>query len=178
MAKKKIPKQSGWSYEISQRLPIIKFIGGFIVFTVLFYLITDSSWFLDIRAFFIAIYTNISSALLNIFGFQTKAEGSILTNSTFSVNVKEGCDALIPMIIYITAVLVFPADWKKKWRGLMVGIPILFVLNLLRIVSLYLIGIYIPSIFEFMHVEFWQVLFIICTVLTFVRWLKTTQISF
>ncbi len=177
MGKKKKVKESSIKNEISQRLPIIKFIGGFIVFTTLLFLVTDADWFLNIRSFFIGIYTSISSVILNIFGFGTDANGSILSNTDFSVNVKEGCDALVPMIIFIAATLVFPVSWSHKWKGLLIGIPLLFALNLIRIISLYLIGIYIPSIFDFMHVEFWQVLFILCTVLIFVRWLKTSQVS-
>ena len=105
------------------------------------------------------------------------SSGSILSNGRFSVDVQEGCDAVVPTILFITAVLVFPTSWKHKLKGLTFGVPSLFAINLFRIVTLFLTGLYIPSLFDFMHVEFWQALFILATVLIFISWLRKTNIT-
>lgn len=177
MAKKQKNKQNNFLAELKQRLPILKFIGGFIVFTIVFYLLTDADWFDTFRAPLVAAYTNISSVLLNIFGQSTNANGAMLTSPRFSVNVQEGCDAIVPTILYITAVLVFPTSWRHKMWGLGIGVPALFGLNLIRIISLFITGLYAPQFFDFMHVEFWQALFIILTVLLFIQWLKRSNIN-
>lgn len=175
MGKKKVVEQGGFSDELKQRLPILKFIGGFIIFTIVFYLLTNAPWFEIFRAPLVNFYTFLSSIVLSILGQGTSATGSILSSSEFSVNVQEGCDAIVPTILYMTAVLVFPTSWKNKSSGLLIGIPLLFLLNLIRIITLFLTGIYAPKLFEFMHVEFWQALFILCTVLIFISWLKKSN---
>lgn len=175
--KVKSSKQSNWAKELKDRMPVLKYIGGFIIFTIIFYILTDADWFETIRRPIIAVYSGLSSIFLNILGYGTSADGSLLTSSQFSVNIKEGCDAIIPTILYAVAILVFPTDWSKKWRGLLAGVAFLFALNLIRIISLFLTGIYAPSIFEFMHVEFWQALFILITIMIFLRWLKSTTLT-
>lgn len=177
MAKKQKIKQNTFLSEIQQRLPILKFIGGFIAFTIVFYLLTDADWFDTFRAPLVSAYTAISSILLNIFGLGTNANGAILSSARFSVNVQEGCDAVVPTILFITAVLVFPTTWRHKLWGLGTGVPALFGLNLIRIISLFLTGLYAPDFFDFMHVEFWQALFIILTVLLFIQWLKKSNLK-
>ncbi len=157
------------------RLPVLKFIGGFIIFTVVFYLITNADWFESVRTPLVGIYSTLASVVLNIFGYGTSAVGSVLRSADFSVNIKEGCDAVIPTVLFITAVLVFPTSWNHKLKGILIGVPLLFAVNLLRIITLYLTGLYQPDLFDFMHVEFWQVLFIVFTVLLFIRWLKGTN---
>lgn len=178
MPKKQKPETNkGWQKEIKDRLPVLKFIGAFIIFTIVFYLATNAAWFDNVRTPLISMYTGLSSFFLNIFGMGTSANGSILTSADFSVNVKEGCDAVVPTLLFVTAVLVFPTAWKYKLRGILEGVAILTVLNLIRIISLFLTGIYAPDFFDFMHVEFWQAVFIILTVLTFIRWLRSTNLT-
>lgn len=170
-------KESKLKDELISRLPIIKFIGGFFIFTIVFYLLTNADWFDTVRSPLISVYTTLSSVILSIFGFDMVSSGSILSNGRFSVDVQEGCDAVVPTILFITAVLVFPTSWKHKLKGLTFGVPSLFAINLFRIVTLFLTGLYIPSLFDFMHVEFWQALFILATVLIFISWLRKTNIT-
>lgn len=177
MAKKQSSstKTRKFSAELKDRLPILKFIAAFILFTIMFYLMTTADWFESIRQPLIRVYTYMSSIVLNIFGMNTSSDGSVLSSARFSVNVKEGCDAVAPTLLFVTAVLVFPVAWRHKFKGLLYGIPALTVLNLIRIISLFLIGIYAPALFDFMHVEFWQAVFILLTVLLFIYWLRNAK---
>ncbi len=176
--KKKTPKKtSNFAQEIKDRIPVLKFIGGFFVFTIVFYLISDADWFDKFRSPLITVYTYLSSMILSIFGLSTQSTGSILSNGSFSVDVQEGCDAVVPTILFITAVLVFPTSWSHKLKGLLYGVPALFTINLIRIISLFLIGLYVPKLFDFMHVEFWQAAFILATVLIFISWLRKSNVA-
>jgi len=175
--KKNKKKESSIKDELMARLPVIKFIGGFFLFAIVFYLLTHANWFEVVRTPLIKVYTALSSILLSIFGYNMSSNGSILTNGAFSVDVQEGCDAVVPTILFITAVLVFPTAWKHKLRGLLFGVPALFAINLFRIITLFLTGLYIPSLFDFMHVEFWQALFILATVIIFIYWLRKSNVT-
>lgn len=158
--------------ELKDRLPVLKFTAGFIVVTVVFFLLTNSDWFDVIRKPLLIAYTEVSSVLLNIFGMGTKANGDILFSDDFSVNIEEGCDAIAPAILYAVSILVFPVAWKYKWKGLVYGLLAIFTLNIVRIISLFLTGIYFRSLFEIMHVEVWQAVFIVLTVVTWLYWLR------
>ena len=95
------------------------------------------------------------------------------------MSIEEGCDAIAPAILYIISVAIFPIATKTKWKGLIYGLLAIAVLNIIRIVTLFLTGIYAPSLFEFMHVDFWQAIFIVFTVGLWIYWMKwaTTQVA-
>ncbi len=77
-----------------------------------------------------------------------------------------------PMALYIAGIVAFPALLKKKFTGLIVGLLVIFFLNIVRIVALFLTGIYMPSLFEAMHVEVWQVIFILVAIALWFIWLR------
>jgi exosortase/archaeosortase family protein len=132
-------------------------------------------WFVPISDFILNIYAKISSGILNILGQETSANNGNISSSAFAISVKKGCDAIAPMILYSFAIIFFPVNYKLKLKGIGIGIALLFVLNIIRIVSLYLIGKYAnKTIFDIMHVDVWQIFFIIITVFIWVQWLKTS----
>jgi len=166
--KSKVKKTSEWQ----DRKPVLKFAGTFLAICLIFFLITNMSWFSAFRAPILSMYSGISAVLLNIFGYGVKASGEILSSSNFSVSIEEGCDAIAPAILYIVSVGIFPVAWKYRWKGLLYGLLAIVVLNLIRIITLYLTGVHVPSLFEFMHVDFWQAIFIVFTVGIWIYWMK------
>ena len=167
--KKVAPKRPG---EWEERKPVLKFAGTFLATCILFFLVTNMSWFQAFRAPLLSMYSETSSFLLNIFGYGTNASGPLISSSDFSVSIEEGCDAIAPSILFAISVAIFPIAWSVRWRGLLWGLLAISVLNLIRIVSLFLTGIHIPSLFEFMHVDVWQAIFIVFTVGIWIYWMK------
>ncbi len=166
--KQSVQSTSEWS----ERKPVLIFAGSFLLICLTFYLITNMAWFSSFRAPILSVYSSISAALLNIFGYGVTATGELLSSADFSVSIEEGCDAIAPAILYAVSVAIFPIAWKARWKGLLFGLLAIFVLNIIRIVSLYLTGIYIPSLFDFMHVDFWQAIFIVFTVGIWIYWMR------
>ncbi len=167
--KKKQVRQPG---EWESRKPVLKFAGSFLLACLIFYLLTNMSWFSAFRTPLLNMYSGISAAILNIFGFGVSASGPILSSADFSVSIEEGCDAIAPSILYAISVAIFPMSWNVRWKGLVFGLLAITVLNLIRIITLYLTGIYVPSLFEFMHVDFWQAIFIVFTVGIWIYWMR------
>jgi len=114
----------------------------------------------------------VASKILNLFGFDSITSGSNISSSStsFSVSIKNGCDALEPVAIFTFVVLLAPVSLKSKLYGMASGIPLLLILNQLRIISLYIFGIYSPFLFDLMHVQVWQALFIVITLMLLVYW--------
>jgi len=146
---------------------------GFIVLVGISAWIQNTEWFKNAIIPILNVYASISSGILNIFGQGTSAVDQSVAGTNFSVSIKQGCDAIAPMVLYTTAILIYPISSKVKWQGIFGGLLALVVLNIVRIVSLYLSGAYgSQGFFDFMHIEFWQVLYIILTVLVWLVWIR------
>lgn len=120
-----------------------------------------------------------SSFLVNLTGDQTTVQGVLVQGSKFVVAVRRGCDPLEPIALFGAAVIAFPASWKRKVCGLAIGAALLFMLNLVRIGSLYLLGKSKSTLFETLHLELWPAFFILVALSLWVLWLMwirdTTQ---
>ena len=47
-------------------------------------------------------------------------------------------------------------SWSKRLIGVLIGIPTLFVFNVMRIVGLLFVGRYAAEMFDIAHIYFWQ----------------------
>ena len=153
--------------------PIPAYLGLFIFFMAVFNLIRYTKFFEQwIYAPLVTANAHISSWILNIFGQETHADLNSIYSEPFDLSIAAGCDALTPITIFASVVLAFPATTKQKLTGAGLGIAFLLIINLVRIVALYFVGRYYHDWFEFMHVEFFQFLFILLGLICCGVWLK------
>jgi exosortase H (IPTLxxWG-CTERM-specific) len=156
-----------------QKRPILFFILIFAALIILFYLLWITPFFeTHFQPHIVSVNVVISNFVLNIFGQKTQANGSMIYSSLFSIDIKRGCDGVEAMALFASVLLAFPAQWKKKLIGLAGGVSILFSLNIVRIVSLFLTGIYYHKAFDIMHVQVWQVLFIFVALGLWIFWIQ------
>jgi exosortase H (IPTLxxWG-CTERM-specific) len=129
---------------------------------------------LDSEAFraYLGVLTRISGAFLNLFGSDIAVVGRRISNSAFSVEVAQGCDAIQVCSLLAAAVIAFPVGFKRKLRGLALGILLLQILNLLRIITLFWIGAYFSSVFHTAHVVVWPGILITVTIVTWILWVR------
>jgi exosortase/archaeosortase family protein len=120
----------------------------------------------------ITFYAKLSSRLLNLMGQQATVFGDTISSSQFSIGIKMGCDAVEPMALFAAGILAFPALFRKKLVGLLAGLFVIFVLNIVRIATLFLVGIKYPDLFEVMHFEVWQAIFIVVAIGLWFIWLS------
>jgi exosortase H (IPTLxxWG-CTERM-specific) len=111
----------------------------------------------------------VSGAILNGLGQRVAMRGTVI-QGRFAVNIRNGCNGVEAMLIFLAAVLAFPAPWRWRLGGLVLGIAAIQAINLVRVVSLYLIGVYYPSVFASFHTVIWQSVVILCGVLLWVLW--------
>lgn len=157
----------------SPQRPVLKFLFIFGILLALFYVFIAFSPFYSKR--FVPSHhhwiAKVSSGLLIVLGQDTTVTGASISSPRFSVNIIRGCDAVEPIALYVCAVLAFPLPFLKRLPGIIVGALILLILNFIRIVSLFLIGVYSPRIFSLTHLDVWQALFIFFAVLLWILWL-------
>jgi exosortase H (IPTLxxWG-CTERM-specific) len=111
-----------------------------------------------------------SGAVLNAMGQHISQNGTVLRSAKFAVNIRNGCNGVEAMLIFLAAVLAFPASWKARVAGLVLGILAIQVVNLIRVVALFLTGVYFPSIFNASHTVIWQTIVILFGVLLWIFW--------
>ncbi len=160
------------SEHASERRELRWFFTVFLALLAAFYALSLLPW-IDARIFFpvMKVCAHGSSALLNLAGLKTIAEGVVIRGPGFAVAVRRGCDPLEPIVLFAAAVIAFPAAWRLRFIGLAIGNSFLFGLNLARIASLYLLGASKSTLFESFHLCWWPVFFIVCSLALWVLWL-------
>jgi exosortase H (IPTLxxWG-CTERM-specific) len=113
-----------------------------------------------------------SGAGLNLLGQEVTQEGTALRSPRFAVNIRNGCNGVEAMVIFLAAVVAFPAPWASRAIGLLLGVLGIQVVNLIRVVALFLTGAYFPSWFDSSHTVIWQGLVILSAVLLWIFWAR------
>ena len=112
----------------------------------------------------------VSGATLDLLGQDVRMQGTIIRGSRFAVNIRNGCNGVEAMLIFLAAVLAFPAPWRARLLGLAVGVVAIQAVNLVRVVALYLTGAYFPAFFDASHTVVWQTVVILFSVLLWILW--------
>lgn len=119
---------------------------------------------------FTAGVARVSGATLSLLGQDVSMRGTIIESPSFAVNIRNGCNGVETMLIFLSAVLAFPAPWKARAIGLVFGIVAIQAVNLLRVVALFYTGAYFPAWFDTSHTVIWQSLVILAGVLLWILW--------
>lgn len=112
----------------------------------------------------------VSGATLELLGQDVRMQGTIIRGSRFAVNIRNGCNGVEAMLIFLAAVLAFPAPWRARLLGLAIGAVAIQAVNLVRVVALYLTGAYFPAWFDASHTVVWQTVVILFSVLLWILW--------
>lgn len=100
------------------------------------------------------------------------AEGPRLISPKVRLSVLNGCEGTESILLFAAAVLAFPAPWRKKPAGLLVGLVWVFLLNQVRIVGLFFILRYRPQWFEAVHGTIAPIFIILAGAVVFALWLN------
>lgn len=112
----------------------------------------------------------ITAFILKVFGMEAHVSGTTIIAPLFSVEVIAACSGIFAYVLFVAAVFAYPCKLKAKLIGIVLGLPAIFFVNLVRMVSLFYIGAYLPQFFEPAHLLFWQALMIVTVVLVWLFW--------
>jgi exosortase H (IPTLxxWG-CTERM-specific) len=152
-------------------------------FFVLFLLLQGALFGLELtpwaQEWFVVPWTNtlaaISAGIVKLFDPQVIAQGKVLqsANSGFAVSIEAGCNGIEATIVLLAAILAFPAPWKRKLIGLVIGIIAVQGLNIVRVISLFYLGQWNFSVFEWAHLYAWQALIMLDVMIVWLLWVRT-----
>jgi len=99
-------------------------------------------------------------------------QGTVLraSPSGFAVEMKDGCNGANVLILLWSAVIAFPATVAYKAKGVFWGALTIQSVNLVRFISLFYLGQYSLSLFEFAHEYLWESLIMLDGLLFFGWW--------
>ena len=115
-----------------------------------------------------------SAGLIRAFDGDARSEGKTLYSQKtgFGVTIEAGCNGVEAMIVLLAGILAFPAPWKLKLAGLAIGAVAIQALNLVRIVSLFYLGLWDAQWFEWAHLYIWQSLIMLDALIVWLLWIR------
>ncbi len=161
-----------------KRKKLLMFVGQFIAIVIAYYMIV---LFLSEELFspYVNATAYLSSLLIRIFYDGITVSGNFIGSGTSYISLSFGCEGTEPLVIFLAAMVAFPLKFKDKLIPLLSGIGILYFLNLIRVLGLFIVNVNIPSIFVEVHEIYFPIVFIIFAFIQFfisLKWsLKKSQ---
>lgn len=94
----------------------------------------------------------LSTGLLNLIGEDIILAGRTLRSTTGSmVTVVEGCDALRIYSVLAAAIIAYDSTIKQKITGIVIGVSMMFLFNIVRISLLLWVDIHFTAVFDLFH---------------------------
>ena len=156
--------------------PIIKFIGTFAILMALFYGMfyrppTEDSWFRDVFPWYLSKYAvRVGGGSSSGSERRSPFEDSTSRRPGSRFSIVRGCDAMEATALFVAAAIAFPAPILRRLLGVVAGVLALAGVNLVRIVSLYYVGVYWRDWFDDAHIEIWQPAFIVIAIVFWITW--------
>ena len=131
------------------------------------------------QQWFVIPWTNtlaaISAPIVKLFDRKVLAHGKVVKSAStgFAVSIEAGCNGVEATIVLVAAVLAFPASWRRKLAGLAIGIIAVQGLNIVRVISLFYLGQWNFSVFEWAHLYVWQALIMLDVLVVWLLWVRT-----
>ncbi|HEV7920750.1 MAG TPA: exosortase H [Thermoanaerobaculia bacterium] len=155
----------------SPRRTQVLFLVRFFLLLAAFYAVVSlevvDRWFVAPFTHGIAI---VSAALLNLIGQHVEVVGTAIRNDAFAVQIQNGCNGLEAVVFLCAAILSFPATWRQRGLGILATVVGIEAVNLIRVVSLFLLGRYHPDVFQLFHLAIWQAIILGIAALMFYGW--------
>lgn len=112
----------------------------------------------------------VCAAMLNVFGQHVTTSGTVISGARFAVDIQNGCNGLEAVAFVAAAVFAFEAPLRARAIGIVIGALAIEVFNVIRILTLYVIGRDHPTLFDTFHLAVWQTVMFGVATLFFVAW--------
>jgi exosortase H (IPTLxxWG-CTERM-specific) len=116
-----------------------------------------------------------SAMLLRAFDRDVVVSGAAIfsASSGFGIVIRAGCNGVEATIVLLAAMLAYPAPWRHRLLGFAAGALAVQALNLVRIASLFYLGQWNETAFEWAHLYVWQALIMLDALVVWLLWLRT-----
>lgn len=99
----------------------------------------------------------------------------IVANNANTVYIASGCNGLEAIFLMFAAIMAYPAPWCRRWRGLALYLPALFLLNLVRVVALVHVAHRHRALLDLAHFQIAQGILILFVLVFWVHYLRRLE---
>lgn len=134
----------------------------------------------DILGAFLGRLTTLTASttfvLLELLSIDVVQEATVIYQpGGFAYEIYYRCTGFLPVACLAVSILAYPGYLRHKLAGLAVAIPLLILLNLVRLVHLFLIGVAKPELFGLAHRVLWEGTMILAVLGLWLAWKKWVQ---
>jgi exosortase/archaeosortase family protein len=173
------PRSVQWrpTWRLPPRTPEVRFVTVFVVvagalFAAYYFPYSQHGMSERFMNEWLRFYAHGVGGLLSLFDARVFAHGNVV-DGPFPMTIVKSCDAMEANILFVAAVLALPGVWPRKAIALCAGLGVLVAMNLLRLCTLYCVGLLAQGAFDFAHYDLWPLLLIAFATVDFVicaRW--------
>ena len=129
---------------------------------------------LHVIAPFTAAVAHVSAWIMQLFDHHVIARNNDILSaiSGGGIEIVAGCNGVEAVLILVSAILAFPAPWKHKVAGMLIGFVAIQSLNVVRIISLFYLHEWNRVWFDWFHLYLWQALIILDALVFWLLWLR------
>ena len=143
----------------------------FVLFTVIAFAVILTPWCDQYILQPMNIMTASASAwIIRMLGTEVVAASTQIISNTGGVNIKEGCNAVYAIIIFLAGIFAFPTSIAKRVLGAVLGVVALTAVNLIRVVTLFYLSSSNKELFDEAHLYIWQFAIILIGGLLWLLW--------
>lgn len=153
-----------------------KFILIFLIIASVLYVLVSITYHKN----FLIIGTNnvalTANEILNFLGIKTILIDNnkiYLFESGMALEIILECTGVYEMIILSSIILAYPTHIRNKLFGIIFGIVTIYILNMIRIISISYVLLNYADKFDFVDKYLWQTSLVIFISLTYIIWLKS-----
>lgn len=165
--KEKIPMK--FSFKVNTQLVRFLVIFGFTL-GVLYVLTIQFESYVPI--FNMATTSATLVELLKLLGLQASLNSNGVSISNFVLAIVRQCTGLFEVITLIAAVVAYPTKLKNKIKGIAIGLPLIYIFNIARLISLAYLGNYSFALLEIVHDYVLQITFFSFVVSIWFYWIN------
>ncbi len=151
---------------------MLRFVAAFLVSAIALFLLY---WISDTTGHFDAVNrlnAMLSGAILQVIGIDNTRIGTTVTFGSGGMEVISECSGIYVAILFSAGVLAFPAAWRVRLSGIVLGVVAIFAVNVLRLVTLGAIIAKKRDLLPLFHEYLWQVLFILVVAGLYLLWIE------
>ncbi len=113
-----------------------------------------------------------SGFLISLLGTPVHVSQRVVSGAGFSISIENNCNAIFEIGFFLVAVVAYPAAWRGRLWAFLIGPPLLYAVNLLRVLGIFYVGARYPDLFDEVHLYVAQSFFILCIALLWLAWVR------
>ncbi len=154
--------------------PVVRFLGLLGVQIVAFYLLLPVFTQTGVYQGYLALIADVSGGVLRVIEDNVTVVDRSVSSPGFWMEISGGCGAVEAMGLLAAAVFALPVALRSKLLCVLVGVVVLMAVNLLRIVTLFCVGVHYPGAVDVLHFDAWPATVLVLVLFCWLIWAHRT----